>query len=382
MGSKIFSFFLNIIIIALALGIGIIAIFVYLGIFPERKEENQYKIEYIVTEKPEENIKKDKTNINLPNRILTEIDINQSNDSIETNSDEVKKIGTNGFNIFFYNQLNQNQKIIYDKLKDNKENLKSGNYIVNFEDAFSNTLANENGNQILGNDYQTAIEAFTHDYPDLFFLDVNKMVLNIETTTKLFKVTYNVYISAKEGEKYLSNDFITEAQIQTACSEIEFVKNTILNNIRGSDYDKILYIHDYLIENIEYDTEYNSVDSYGLYGALVKKRCVCEGYAKAFKYLTNLVGIECEMMQGIATNSVGQTESHAWNCVKLNGMWYEVDCTWDDPIITGGGKLTKDIKYRYFLKGKITFEKDHVNSYHFSDEGKEFTYPIINIEDY
>ena len=88
-------------------------------------------------------------------------------------------------------------------------------------------------------------------------------------------------------------------------------------------------------------------------------------------------------MQGTATNSSGQTESHAWNCVEINGIWYEIDTTWDDPIIVGGsGRVSNDIKYRYFLKGTDTFEKDHVLSYQFSDGGKIFSYPTISREDY
>ena len=45
-------------------------------------------------------------------------------------------------------------------------------------------------------------------------------------------------------------------------------------------------------------------------------------------------------MQGTATNSSGQTENHAWNCIKINDVWYEVDPTWDDPIIIGGNGRT------------------------------------------
>ena len=95
----------------------------------------------------------------------------------------------------------------------------------------------------------------------------------------------------------------------------------------------ILFIHDYLINNIDYDSSYQAVGTYSIYGALIEKKCVCEGYAKAFKYLLNSVGYECELLQGTATNSSGQTENHAWNAVKLNGIWYEIDTTWDDPII-------------------------------------------------
>ena len=141
-------------------------------------------------------------------------------------------------------------------------------------------------------------------------------------------------------------------------------------------------IHDYLVDTIEYDSTYQAIGSYGIYGALIGKTCVCEGYAKSLKYLANAAGIKCEIMQGTATNSSGKTESHAWNCVKINGIWYEIDPTWDDPIIVGSGYKTNVFKYKYFLKGSNTFEKDHILSNQFSQNGKEFEYPIISKRDY
>ena len=47
---------------------------------------------------------------------------------------------------------------------------------------------------------------------------------------------------------------------------------------------------------------------------------------------------------GEGINSDGQRESHAWNYVKLEGMWYAIDVTWDDPIIRGSGSLNKKSK--------------------------------------
>ena len=142
-------------------------------------------------------------------------------------------------------------------------------------------------------------------------------------------------------------------------------------------------IHDYLIDNIEYDSSYQAIGSYNIYGALIGRRCVCEGYSKSLKYLANEAGIKCEIMQGTATNSTGQTESHAWNCAKIDGIWYEIDPTWDDPIIIGDGYKTSNIyKYKYFLKGTNSFEKDHTLAYQFSENGKSFEYPIISKRDY
>ena len=68
--------------------------------------------------------------------------------------------------------------------------------------------------------------------------------------------------------------------------------------------------------------------------------------------------------------------------MKLNGNWYAVDVTWDDPIIVGGGKLTQKEKYRYFLKGSKTFNENHTPTGYFTDGGQLFTYPTLSLEDY
>lgn len=373
----LFLFFIMIILIA---GIAILGGAIYIDLFSDSTEPIVYQTENIITEEVSDR-KKEKiqiANIDLSESIQS---LNSTNEEKSSKKVDLQNQQTN--NRYFYDQLSNNQKIIYDELNNNKINLRQGNYIIKYGDKFSELLSKEDGSKQLGDDYQTAIEAFTHDNPDLFFLDVNKMYLNIETTTKFLKTTYDVYISPSNNSTYLSEDFSSINQIEDGFAKIEKVKNAILNRLTGSDYQKVLYIHDYLVSTIEYDSTYSSIGTYSIYGALVGKTCVCEGYAKAFKYLANAAGFNSEIMQGVATNSSGQSENHAWNCIEIGGVWYEIDPTWDDPIIVGGnGKLTNEMKYKYFLKGRTTFEKDHVLSYQFSSEGKKFSYPTISKSDY
>lgn len=375
MKSKFLNLVLSLIFLILIVGIIFLGKYIFNEFFGETSAPIVYRVDKILTEDPDET-----------NKITSEessVSIGQLIPSGETQINNTISTSENRNFKFFYNQLTSNQKVIYDGLENNKDNLKQGNYVINYKDTFSELLSQENGADILGDDYQSAIEAFTHDNPDIFYLDVNKMYLNIETTTKMFKTKYNVYISAANESNYLSNEFQSTAQIEKAIIEIEQIKNRIMANLKGTDYQNILYLHDYLIENIEYDSSYEQTGTYSIYGALVGKKCVCEGYAKAFKYLANSAGYECELMQGIATNSSGETESHAWNCVKLNNIWYEVDVTWDDPIVIGGnGRATNEMKYKYFLKGTNSFDKDHTLEYQFSDQGRKFAYPTISSKDY
>ncbi|MBQ8311466.1 MAG: hypothetical protein IJX80_10690 [Clostridia bacterium] len=98
-----------------------------------------------------------------------------------------------------------------------------------------------------------------------------------------------------------------------------------------SDYEKELYIHDYLTHTVHYDTAAAStptvngvhVDSFCAYGALIGKTSVCEGYTEAFQYLCYRVGINANQVFGIG---------HVWNVVQIEGNWYQVDVTWDDPL--------------------------------------------------
>ncbi|MFD0711946.1 transglutaminase domain-containing protein [Paenibacillus sp. GCM10027626] len=122
-----------------------------------------------------------------------------------------------------------------------------------------------------------------------------------------------------------------------------------------SDYEKELAIHDYLVLNIAYDYDNYSNNtvpeaSYEIYGALLKGIAVCQGYANAAKLLLNMAGIEAHVVTGLAKG-----ELHAWNKVKLDGEYYNLDVTWDDPAPDVAGR----IDYGYFNVSDSQLRKDH-----------------------
>lgn len=284
---------------------------------------------------------------------------------------------------YLYEQLDDTAKIIYNKFYENKENMKTGTYPIQFGNTFQSLLNQEGGDDELKKQYQSAIEAYIYENPDIFYLDATKMYINIEKITKITGVKYNVYINNGTKPNYLVDGFNSKQDVENYELQIEQVKNSLISTLEGkNDYEKIKTVHDYLIENIEYDTTISQSNIYDVYGALVLKKCVCEGYAKAFQYIMNEIGLENAIVIGMATNSKNQTENHAWNYVKLNEQWYAVDATWDDPVVIGGGPLLKSQKYKYFLKGSNTMNKDHVPSGRFTEEGKLFEYPQLSVEDY
>jgi len=286
-------------------------------------------------------------------------------------------------NGYYYEQLNSYSKLIYDKIKNNKENIKSGTYRINFGNAFKELLSQENGSNLLQEYYQAAMETFLYDNPDSFYLDATKMYINIQTTKKVFTTTYDVFIDKGNNANYFAEGFDSKEQVVEYEEQIEKEVQKIIEKTSGkNDYGKILTIHDYLVENVSYDQTISKDNIYNMYGALVNKEAVCEGYAKAFKYLLDKVGIKSIIVIGNASDSEGKNQSHAWNYVLLNNKWYGVDVTWDDPIIIGGGKLSQKNKYRYFLKGSVNMAKDHTEMYTFVENGKEYEHPVLDENDY
>lgn len=380
MKDKFTMLIMTFIVIAIFGVIGMFGVIIYNEINETDKsnalsEVAEFKTSSINTnDKVEQNIETPKIIEKNPLEELSKNNIENSENDVNYDNIVVNK--------YFYNQLESYSKTIYKAFESNKENMKEGTYKINLGTSFSNILSKQNGQEELGKYYQSAIEAYTYDNPDVFYLSPNKMYLNIETTTKGQNKTYNVYINNGEEANYLNEEFSNKQDINLALEKIEAIRKQIIHNKTGNDYEDIKMVHDYLVENIEYDTSLQEKNIYNIYGALINGKCVCEGYARAFKYLLDGLGIESTMVIGKGINSSGQSENHAWNYVKLENNWYAVDCTWDDPVIIGGGYIGNSSKYRYFLKGKEDMEKDHTTLGNFTQGGKEFEYPTLNNKSY
>lgn len=100
----------------------------------------------------------------------------------------------------------------------------------------------------------------------------------------------------------------------------------------GKPYDRALFVHDYLVDNTEYLL--NAPQCYSAYGCIINKRAVCAGYSAAYQTILNQLGITCGRVQGFKKGDY-TGDGHEWNYVKLEGDYYFVDVTWDDPIAEG-----------------------------------------------
>ena len=329
------------------------------------------------TEEQEENVVEEEI-IPIERNIVEEYLIEETPEEI---IDETKTV-SNATNKMYYYQLDMYGKMIYDKMYDNLENLKTGTYVADFDTLFNDLLHEENGEAVLENAFQFVINALLFDHPEIFFLDITKMYMSTEITSFGPLKTYRVTIGCLEGENYLAKSFYNKQSIDVVSEMLE----TVRNNVKGSivskeDYNKIRVVHDYLINTMSYDQTLEKDNIYNIYGALINKEAVCEGYSKAFKYIMDDLDVPCVIVCGVGQNSSGETESHAWNYVKINDNWYAIDCTWDDPVIVGNGYISDSVYEKYFLKGSEEFFKDHTEDGKIV-EGSNFVYPTLSIENY
>ena len=167
-------------------------------------------------------------------------------------------------------------------------------------------------------------------------------------------VKYQVNGDGKIAEAYFNYDYYNKSA-DSMREQLAAAEDKILEGITDdmTDADKLKYIHDYLISNVTYDAE--AMDCDNVYGALIKHRTHCQGFSKSVCCLCDRLGIESMLVTGDAGGG------HMWNMVKVDGQWYNLDVTWDDPDM---GRRKFD---NYFLisdtKLSATHTKDSYMNY-------------------
>ncbi len=111
----------------------------------------------------------------------------------------------------------------------------------------------------------------------------------------------------------------------------------------GTDYEREVYVHDRLISGVSYSK--TAAMNQSAYSAMVLGKTVCTGYARAFQYLMQQLGIPCYYCTGFAGGN------HAWNIIMLSDGCYNVDTTWDD---------TNPNTYIYFNCSDADYAKNHI----------------------
>lgn len=158
-----------------------------------------------------------------------------------------------------------------------------------------------------------------------------------ETESSLFnvKLTFNItYRTSKEEEL-----MVGEKTSEILASIIE---------PNRSDFEKVKAINDYIVLHAEYSTNTSS-SPYSPISILSEGRGVCLAYTLLAQKLLEKAGIESYIVEGETT------EPHAWNLVKVDGEYYHLDTTWNDPLEDRKGK----VQYDYFLVPDNVLSKDH-----------------------
>ncbi len=175
-------------------------------------------------------------------------------------------------------------------------------------------------------------------------------VLNSEGQIKAKKEgKARITVSTADGNKY---SYTVKVLRTTVDNRVAQIKQTKISK-KMSKLDRAREAHDWLIENVEYDHD-NYVkktipdSSYTVSGALLKKVCVCQGYALAYKKLMDAYGVPCVYVTGTS-----RSVRHGWNMVQIGNKWYHVDVTFDDSS-------TDDlVRYTYFLKSTDYMKYGH-----------------------
>ncbi len=132
----------------------------------------------------------------------------------------------------------------------------------------------------------------------------------------------------------------------------ELIAETCLDGMEP--WQKVLSIHDYINTRCVY-YYYNSNNGYA---ALVNGKTQCYGYSRLFLEVMERIGIPCKI---VIAEDTGDGVGHAWNVVELEGEWYHLDLTWDDP--TGGPRYGLSL-HDHFLKSDSQFDTE-VNGHNF-----------------
>lgn len=294
--------------------------------------------------------------------------------------DDIVNISSTSSGFRFYNFLSVDEKKIYDTILSASYesppdvNVKMTVKGVSDIDAYIEEISVS---------AEKVFTALVYENPLLWWIGSYQVSIYKTSKEKRYNLIFIILPENSIFENY------SPAEIESLTNEVINEKNNIMDQISSfnltTDYAIMRYVHDYLIIKIQYNLDENLKHIRTIYGALVDNECVCEGYSEAFQYILHQYGINC---------IIARSSTHEWNFVEMNGKWYIVDVTYDDPMINGESLLpgyASNLKTQFFLIGtdhkfsngeKYSDKKDHVLVYSAYSEEVMVTYPEIETSDY
>ncbi|MBR5134018.1 MAG: hypothetical protein IKV35_00290 [Clostridia bacterium] len=193
-----------------------------------------------------------------------------------------------------------------------------------------------------------------------------------------------MYYVGNDGLNYIysmqQNYGCTQEEIAAQQAAIDAAADECLDGITDETpyADRVKRVHDWLVLRADYDVSHKAAYTHDMRGIMLNGTGVCESYSRSFQYLMYRCGIQTIVTGGKAASG----ESHMWNVLLLNGDWYQMDVTWNDPVF--GSELATIMKsyigYTYYNVTTAQIRSDRVILAEYSNFDKTYqvTYPIPN----
>ena len=233
--------------------------------------------------------------------------------------------------------------------------------------------------------FKVTFSAYTLDEDGIFFLVDNFMDnafydSEMPNAGDYLRYQYGGYTLTHKEEKGLlkykytlriTPSYYTDIEEESVVNEIiaQAIKESGLSN-NSSDIEKIEWVHDFICNTVSYDTVHKHTPGSGhvqstAYSALYYHTALCQGYAVLCYRLLKELGIDNRIVTGTATVQ-DNVDRHAWNIVKINDCYYNLDVTMDDVNSSN----------KYFLKTDEIFSADHTRDDKFLSADFYENYPM------
>ncbi|MDD3253217.1 MAG: transglutaminase domain-containing protein [Lachnospiraceae bacterium] len=222
---------------------------------------------------------------------------------------------------YYYSQLNKQQQKIYQEIRRGLESL---------ADSFEVS-------RVEGPELSDLFFRLRLDCPEIFYAANYKYSYFPNSNVIQMKPEYLF-----DKNKIREHQKAMKARVEKLTREIR----------EKSDWEKELYIHDFICENVTYD-KLKKQYSHEILGPLGQGVGVCEGIAKAVKVLCDALELPCIVVVSENNLEKGMKYRHAWNVVKVQGKWYHMDATFDNTL----GK--EETRYDYFNLPEKAIFRDH-----------------------
>lgn len=213
--------------------------------------------------------------------------------------------------ITYNKELYDSNKEMCDRLAEGMKNFSEQIYVGDFHITGKETM-------------RYIIKTVLRKNPELFYVDPTQYMLGSDGT--YIAVICPIYLYDKQTAQEKVDAFNTQCD-----KYLEKIDSSM------TEFEKAVVLHDLLVLNCKYLDE-NGTGHVSAYEAIVNKNANCQGYAEAYSYLLSRAGVHSEIVESSAMY-------HLWNKVRVSGVYYNVDLTWDDPMPDKNGHVS----HKYFL---------------------------------